>query len=60
MYDNIDRIMAYETGELEEHEIVNLFQDLIDAGLVWQLQGSYGRQATALIQAGLCHYKEAV
>ena len=49
----IDRIIAYEDGELDDAGIIELFQDLIDSGLAWQLQGHYGRTATALIEAGL-------
>jgi hypothetical protein len=52
--DFIDKIIAYESGELDEDEIIELFQGLIDSGLAWQLQGSYGRTAHALIQAGYC------
>lgn len=51
---NVDKIMAYEQGDLGEDETIALFQDLIDSGLAWQLQGSYGRTAAALIEAGLC------
>lgn len=48
-----DRIIAYENGELENvDEVVDLFQDLVDSGLAWTLQGSYGRIAARLIQAG--------
>lgn len=46
-------INAYELGELEDHEVVDLFQDLVDTGLVWSLQGSYGRTAQGLIDQGL-------
>lgn len=53
--DTLDFIMAYENGELEEHEIIVGFQALIDSGLVWQLQGHYGRTAMQLITAGVCH-----
>ena len=53
--DAVAFIMAYEDGQLEEEEIVKGFQALIDSGLAWQLQGSYGRAAKALIDAGLCH-----
>jgi hypothetical protein len=52
---DVGLIMAYEQGELEEHEVIGLFQSLIDSGLAWQLQGAYGRQAMRLIEAGLCH-----
>ena len=50
----IDNIMAFESGELDEQQTIEFFQSLIDSGLVWQLQGSYGRTARNLIEAGLC------
>ena len=53
--DNVDRIIAYESGELSDKETIVLFQALIDSGQAWTLQGSYGRMAAALIEAGLCH-----
>lgn len=52
---SLEFIMAYEAGECDEDEIVRGFQGLIDSGLVWQLQGSYGRMAAALIRGGQCH-----
>ena len=51
--DQVDKIMAYEAGELDEEQTVELFQELVNSGLVWQLQGHYGRMATALIEKGL-------
>ena len=52
--DNIaSRIIEYEAGELDETEILALFQKLVDSGLAWQLQGVYGRTAMRLIDAGL-------
>ena len=50
----VDKIMAFESGELDEDGIIELFQELIDSGLAWQLQGSYGRTATFLIDNGYC------
>lgn len=52
---SFEKMMAYENGELDEDEIVELFQSLINSGLAWQLQGCYGRMATQLIEAGYCH-----
>ena len=53
--DKVERIIAYETGKLSDEELIKLFQELIDSGEAWTLQGSYGRMASALIEAGLCH-----
>ena len=50
---DIERIIDYEVGELNEEETIELFQDLVDSGMVWGLQGHYGRTATAMIDAGL-------
>jgi len=52
--DQVDKIIAFEQGNLDEDGIIQLFQELIDSGLVWQLQGSYGRMARNLIEAGYC------
>ena len=30
---NLDQIIAYEQGELDEEQILELFQDLVDSGL---------------------------
>ena len=47
------RIILYENGELDAEEVVELFQELVDTGFVWQLQGMYGRMAVALEGEGL-------
>ena len=49
----IDKLMAFENGELQDAEIIELFQQLVDSGMAWKLQGHYGRTAQALIEAGL-------
>ena len=54
-YDLTGNIIAYESGELDEEGIIELFQHLIDNGLAWTLQGHYGRTANALIKDDLCH-----
>jgi hypothetical protein len=58
MKDQLDKIIAYEQGELGEDEMLDLFQNLVDTGLAWQLQGHYGRTAKALIDAGYIHKKD--
>jgi hypothetical protein len=54
----IDKVIKYESGEMTQGEVVELFQELIDRGMVWHLQGSYGRTAQELIEAGLCYYTD--
>jgi len=51
----IGKIISYEQGELGEEETIELFQELINSGLAWQLQGHYGRTAKYLIEEGVCN-----
>jgi hypothetical protein len=50
--DTIDRIIAFESGTLDDIETLNLFGELISNGQAWSLQGSYGRFAESLIERG--------
>ena len=50
-------IMDYESGQISDEDFINLFQYLVDSGLAWRLQGSYGRLAKTLIESGLIEYK---
>lgn len=52
--DVVGDIIAFESGELDDEQTIALFQRLIDDGTVWHLQGSYGRMAQRLIDAGHC------
>ncbi len=52
--DIVDAIIDYENGEQDEEESIAMFQEAINSGLAWKLQGSYGRQAMALIESGDC------
>jgi hypothetical protein len=51
---DLDAIMLIEGGSETEEEYIAAFQALIDSGTAWKLQGSYGRMAAALIEAGHC------
>ena len=52
---NVSKIIAYENGEMSKEEAISFFQDLINTGLAWKLQGHYGRVATSLIESGDCN-----
>lgn len=40
--------------DVTEEDHVAAYQELINTGQAWKLEGSVGRQAMALIEAGLC------
>tara|TARA_B110000211_G_C13767700_1_gene416106 strand:+ start:216 stop:404 length:189 start_codon:yes stop_codon:yes gene_type:complete len=48
-----ERIVSYEKGDLDQQQTIQLFQELLNSGLVWKLQGHYGRLAYQLVEAGL-------
>ena len=52
--DMVDKVMSYEAGEMSEEDMIEFFQELIDSGMAWKFQGSYGRTAMALLDAGYC------
>ncbi len=51
-FDVTSGIIRYESGELSSEEIIELFQQLVDTGVAWQLQGHYGRTAIAMLESG--------
>ena len=57
-FNTVDFIVDYEAGVLSEEEVIEGFQKLIDNGIVWSLQGHYGRTAATLIDAGLCRLRK--
>tara|TARA_Y100001938_G_C8009984_1_gene389466 strand:- start:5 stop:235 length:231 start_codon:yes stop_codon:yes gene_type:complete len=48
----VEHMIRYESGEMTDAEVVGFFQELVNTGLAWSLQGHYGRTAMALIEAG--------
>jgi len=56
---DVGKIIEYETGAMNDKDMITFFQEMIDDGGVWSLQGHYGRTADALIKAGYCHKKGA-
>jgi hypothetical protein len=50
----VPEIIAFENGEMNDEQTIAFFQKLIDTGLVWKFQGSYGRTARDLIENGHC------
>ena len=47
------QLIEYETGEMNEVDVINFFAHLIRTKLAWKLQGHYGRTASSFIQDGL-------
>jgi hypothetical protein len=58
MTDLATQIFKYEEDELDGQEIIELFQELINNGYAWKLQGHYGRMAEDLIENGYCTMPE--
>lgn len=52
-FDEVDFIMQLEDGCLSKPDLIYGMQKLVDSGLAWSLQGSYGRLAAKLIREGL-------
>ena len=53
-YELTNNIIKYEQDELDEEQTIKLFQNLIDSGMVWELQGHYGRTAMHMLDNGYC------
>jgi hypothetical protein len=44
----IDELIAWEQGDLPDEQEYDLFERLVLSGMIFSLQGCYGRQAHAL------------
>jgi hypothetical protein len=42
------RLIALEMGQMDEDEAIALIEELVEAGIIWELQGSYQRLAQDL------------
>jgi len=51
--DILSMMMDWEEGTLMWRRTLVLFSTLIRTGLIWQLQGCYGRMAHNLLEAGV-------
>ena len=54
-----DKRLFEKMEAMEEEEIFVFFQEIIDSGAVWNLQGCYSRTAESLIDTGYCRRKGA-
>ena len=55
--DVVDKIIAYESGEMDDEQTVEFFQELYDSGLWTGLQGHYHRVMASLIEGGYIKVK---
>ena len=46
-------IISYESGDLTDVEVVELFAELVSNGMAWSLQGHYGRTAMGFIETNI-------
>lgn len=49
----VEQLIAYEEGQITGEDEIALFQQLIDTGTCWHLDGHYHRVAATPIEAGL-------
>jgi len=56
-YDACACVEGFDNIQHDEDVVISAWQYLLDEGLVWELQGWYGRAARDLIDAGLIFLK---
>ena len=54
----LEKVAEWENASMPFDKTIDMFQELIDTGMAWNLQGMYGRTAERLIHAGFCTVKE--
>ena len=55
VFDCCSIVEGFDGEDHEYEEIIAAWQQLIDTGAAFQLQGWYGRTASQLIEQGICH-----
>lgn len=53
VYDACAVVEGFDGEDHDEETILSAWQYLVNVGIVWQLQGWYGRTAHSLIEQGL-------
>ena len=48
MMPNVNDVIRFENGEMDEDEVYEFLSGLVESGVIFQLQGFYGRAAAAL------------
>lgn len=54
-YDAVAACEGFDGLDHDKATLLSAWQHLINTGLAWRLQGSFGRMAASLIEQGLCH-----
>lgn len=48
----LDFSVLYDDAPTEEEELLAVYQELVDTGMAWRMEGSVGRAAMDLLRAG--------
>lgn len=54
----LNKIIAFENGELSEDEIIEFFKELYQKNILFGLQGTYQRTFNNLCESGLINLEE--
>jgi len=49
MKELVEKIISYEQGDFSQEETIDFFSELIKSGIIYSLQGHYGRTADNLM-----------
>lgn len=58
MVDTLQAVLICEGVQMpqDEQEYIEAWQCLVDTGIVWQMQGWYQREATAMLNKGILNH----